>query len=249
MSNEIKLNFDKTITKLAGNELGKHTYNNQVKDKINYTDNEIILIFPERIDLIASSFIQGFFEEIIRNIGISGVENKVVIKSSIEEIKNKIIQNLLWFVGGLHLEIAALVVSILAVIITIINFLFQQKRETKFFRKNLDAEYFNEIYKDSFIFKIPTSRRYISFTTEGNLVGVEKLIEELTNVRAHSIYYHYNDFDYYSSLKEQVESIEDFLVLTAQKTLHGEDQNDFFNKLNTKIKKLYEINYKKYIGK
>lgn len=95
MSNEIKLNFDKTITKLAGNELGKHTYNNQVKDKINYTDNEIILIFPERIDLIASSFIQGFFEEIIRNIGISGVENKVVIKSSIEEIKNKIIQNLL----------------------------------------------------------------------------------------------------------------------------------------------------------
>lgn len=147
------------------------------------------------------------------------------------------------------MEIAALVVSILAVIITIINFLFQQKRETKFFRKNLDAEYFNEIYKDSFIFKIPTSRRYISFTTEGNLVGVEKLIEELTNVRAHSIYYHYNDFDYYSSLKEQVESIEDFLVLTAQKTLHGEDQNDFFNKLNTKIKKLYEINYKKYIGK
>lgn len=85
---------DKTVTKLAGNEYGREIYNQQVKGKIDF-NNKICISFPERIDYIGSSFIQGFFAEIVSNIGIKGVEDNVVIISSIEDEKKDIINNLL----------------------------------------------------------------------------------------------------------------------------------------------------------
>ncbi|MGE7753237.1 hypothetical protein [Lysinibacillus fusiformis] len=94
MNNNFVLEFDKMITKLAGNPLGKQIFQEQVMGKIDYKNN-ITITIPDRIDTIASSFIQGFFEDIVKNIGISGIEDKVTIISSIPDMKNLIIQNLL----------------------------------------------------------------------------------------------------------------------------------------------------------
>lgn len=94
MSNIIELHFDNSITMLTGNQFGKHIYKTQVEDKVDYGDSQITLIFPERIDLVASSFIQGFFEGIIENVGIVGIESNLKIKSSIEDLKLKIIEDL-----------------------------------------------------------------------------------------------------------------------------------------------------------
>lgn len=94
MNNDFELEFDKMITKLAGNPLGKQVFQQQLMGKVDY-ESMITIRFPDRIDTIASSFIQGFFEEIVKNIGIRGIEDKVTIISSIPDIKNLIIQNLL----------------------------------------------------------------------------------------------------------------------------------------------------------
>ncbi|WP_139990883.1 hypothetical protein [Paenibacillus paridis] len=94
MHNNFELIFDKMVTKLAGNPLGKQVFKEQLLGKVNY-ENNFTIIIPERIDTIASSFIQGFFEDIVKNIGISGIEDKVSIISSIPDIKNLIIRNLL----------------------------------------------------------------------------------------------------------------------------------------------------------
>jgi hypothetical protein len=94
MYNNFELKFDKTITKLAGNPLGKQIFQEQIMGKIDY-ESHISIIIPDRIDTIASSFIQGFFEDIVSNIGISGIEDKVKIISSIPDIKTLVIQNLL----------------------------------------------------------------------------------------------------------------------------------------------------------
>ncbi|GKU78000.1 hypothetical protein [Paenibacillus sp. L3-i20] len=92
--NNVVLEFDKMITKLAGNPLGKQVFKVQVKDKIIY-GGDIFITIPDRIDTIASSFIQGFFEDFVKNIGIQGIEDKVTIISSIPDLKKIIIQNLL----------------------------------------------------------------------------------------------------------------------------------------------------------
>lgn len=94
-NNEFKLTFsDKTLSNLTGNKYGRSTFNSQVKNSISY-DKPIVIVFPDYIDNIGSSFIQGFFDEIVGQIGLSGIENMVEIRSNtIENIKSYILKKL-----------------------------------------------------------------------------------------------------------------------------------------------------------
>lgn len=94
MSNRIEIKVDKAITGLAGYDYGKKIFMEQAADKIDFND-KIIIVFPENIQRMASSFIQGFFEEIVKNIGISGIEANVEIQSGNEKLKNIILDNLI----------------------------------------------------------------------------------------------------------------------------------------------------------
>lgn len=91
---EITLNFDKTVSNLTGNKFGRNEFDRQVKDSISY-DKKIILHFPDNIKNIASSFIQGFFDAMVKEIGINGIENSVDMTStSIPSIKEYILKKL-----------------------------------------------------------------------------------------------------------------------------------------------------------
>ena len=94
MDNIIKLKFEKSLEGLAGYEFGMETYKNQVENRINF-DQKITIVFPDNIQRIASSFIQGFFENIVQHIGVSGVEKNIEINSTKEELKKILISNLL----------------------------------------------------------------------------------------------------------------------------------------------------------
>ena len=94
MDNIIKLKFEKSLEGLAGYEFGMETYKNQVENRINF-DQKITIVLPDNIQRIASSFIQGFFENIVQHIGVSGVEKNIEIISTKEELKKIIISNLL----------------------------------------------------------------------------------------------------------------------------------------------------------
>ena len=86
MDNIIKLKFEKSLEGLAGYEFGMETYKNQVENRINF-DQKITIVFPDNIQRIASSFIQGFFENIVQHIGVSGVVKNIEIISTKEELK------------------------------------------------------------------------------------------------------------------------------------------------------------------
>lgn len=97
MTNEIKLRFDSTITGLAGYQYGKKVFEDQVQGQIDYKNEKIVLWFPDNIRRMASSFIQGFFEDIVKSIGIEGIEKKVEISSGNNKnnLKEMVINNLL----------------------------------------------------------------------------------------------------------------------------------------------------------
>ena len=67
MENVIKLEVEKTISRLAGNKYGKDIYENQVKKFININEYNVIII-PDTIEDIAISFVQGFTSEIFEQI-------------------------------------------------------------------------------------------------------------------------------------------------------------------------------------
>ena len=89
----IQLQFGKTVTRLAGNDYGRQIYEEQVKDIIDFSTVTQI-VFPSQIISIASSFVQGFFDEIVANIGILGVGKQVLIVAPSINVEEKIIKNL-----------------------------------------------------------------------------------------------------------------------------------------------------------
>ena len=84
--NIIRLQFDKSLSCLAGNPYGKSVYDDQVKGKLDFKCKNIIE-FPSYIDDIAISFIQGFFKNIVMD--------NVEIRVSSEDLRKKILDNVL----------------------------------------------------------------------------------------------------------------------------------------------------------
>lgn len=90
----ISLKFNNTVRRLAGYPYGKAVFNEQVRDSIDYNCT-VYIDFPEQIIRVASSFVQGFFEEIIQNVGFLGIGKRVVIRSPHREIVDSIMKNLM----------------------------------------------------------------------------------------------------------------------------------------------------------
>ncbi len=91
--NKIELKFDKSLSGLAGNSYGVSEYNSQLKDKFDWNGMNVI-IFPNHIEKIGISFIQGFFSAILEKINKNDIEKYIKIESSSEELTSKIIENI-----------------------------------------------------------------------------------------------------------------------------------------------------------
>ena len=86
---------DRSLTKLAGNIYGRKLFDEQVDGKINMNE-PFVIVFPDQIDYLASSFIQGFFGKIYTEIGREGMEkNFDVIVPKILNPKKAILDRLM----------------------------------------------------------------------------------------------------------------------------------------------------------
>ena len=87
--NIINLEFNKLITNLSGNRLGVKVFKDQVKDRfVPGKQNEVV--FPEQIEDIASSFIQGLYSEISEKYGKIEAKNFMILTSQNNKAQEKI---------------------------------------------------------------------------------------------------------------------------------------------------------------
>lgn len=93
MNNRIILKFDKSLTNLAGYDYGLEIYNEQIKGKID-VEKEFLLEFPDQIRGVASSFVQGLFANIVKQIGLLATEERTQIISKDPRLHNSILNKL-----------------------------------------------------------------------------------------------------------------------------------------------------------
>lgn len=93
--NRIELVFGKADTRLAGNPYGRSVYKEQVEGKIDFSGKNVIC-FPQNIEKIASSFVQGFFAEIINQIGFEKIQDVIRISASSDKIVDNMWKDLLY---------------------------------------------------------------------------------------------------------------------------------------------------------
>lgn len=85
---------DKSLTKLAGNPFGRELFDEQIRGKIDL-NVPFTIEFPEQIDYLASSFIQGFFGGIYLTIGRDGMEkNFNIIAPAIPNARKVVMERL-----------------------------------------------------------------------------------------------------------------------------------------------------------
>ena len=92
--NRIELVFGKADTRLAGNPYGRSVYKEQVEGKIDYSAKNVIC-FPQNIEKIASSFVQGFFAEIVEQVGFDRVQDVIRVTASTDQIVENVWKDLL----------------------------------------------------------------------------------------------------------------------------------------------------------
>ena len=95
MINEINLIFDKSTTRLAGNPYGRSVFREQIEKAIKY-DKKNVIVFPDNIERVASSFIQGMFAEIVEKIGYAGVIEHITLKAKTEELAKEMYEDLIY---------------------------------------------------------------------------------------------------------------------------------------------------------
>ncbi|MGL5965438.1 MAG: hypothetical protein ACRCZ9_00745 [Fusobacteriaceae bacterium] len=90
--NRIVLTFDKSLTAIAGYKFGEEIYEKQVEDKYK-SGNKNIIEFPEQIDSVAISFVQGFLKKLLKNNRISKIKEEIEIVGNSKFVKkfNKVI--------------------------------------------------------------------------------------------------------------------------------------------------------------
>lgn len=84
---EIMLDIPNTFSGLAGNKYGRKIYDEQVAGKID-DFKDVVIVFPDNITDIATSFLQGFFKIPVDSIGVEGIMKNFTYKSHIPELEN-----------------------------------------------------------------------------------------------------------------------------------------------------------------
>ena len=86
-SNSVTLKFPENIRALGSFMQGRQDYDDQVRNKIDFTAPYIIEI-PDQIEWVSASYVQGFMEHIVSHLGYSKALDLMTVKCSNKNIKH-----------------------------------------------------------------------------------------------------------------------------------------------------------------
>lgn len=122
-------------------------------------------------------------------------------------------------------DIVAIIISVLSLVITILSLIMQKRQNIT----NLQAIYFEEIFKEYFMSKIPDKLRLLSFDDNGKLSKTYRdIINVFLDMVIDSAYFAYAKKDFYDELQQKTKDLEEKLILMANnEILEVEKQNAF----------------------
>ncbi len=139
------------------------------------------------------------------------------------------------------MEVASLIISIVALLSSVIVAIYDKRVDKKLNDITMESLYFNELYKDLLLNKIPENRLKITINYEGKLIGGDDLVKTLKEIRRNSTYFLYTDKRFYERLKNSAQELEDYILSTEDKVLEGEEQTEVLNCITNKISNIYKV--------
>lgn len=143
------------------------------------------------------------------------------------------------------MEVAALIISIVSLLISIVIAFVENKNSKKINDINLEAELSKDIIKQFLTETFPGAVTKIHFKGR-KLSNIVHLQNALNNLRNKLRFFKYCDESFYSKLKEKTQSLEDYIVLNEGRTFNVEDQSEVMNEIVSQMTDIYTLLKEKY---
>lgn len=143
----------------------------------------------------------------------------------------------------------SLVISIISLLISTGLAIYKIYDTKKMDKAKMETEYFDSLYKDYLLIKLPKARAKMLFGQDYKLIGSQELTQLLNDIRQDSLYFMYSDSIFYNDLKCQLQNLEDYIVSHEDKSLIAEEQTEFLSNIQKKLTNIYELMLKKHNGK
>lgn len=152
--------------------------------------------------------------------------------------------------GFQSMDFVAISISFVSLITTILFAILSYRQNAKFKDIDLEAGFIKELFEKYFVKMIPEQREKIRCGANGYLELDNHLCNTLNDIRREFEYFKFLDYAFYRELGSQVHDIDDLLVKSHNHRLDdSSDVQDLFDRLDSKLKKLYRLVSRKYHGK
>mgnify|MGYP004465506859 CR=1 FL=1 len=140
------------------------------------------------------------------------------------------------------------ILSIIAIIISIGVPAIEYYKDKKINSINIDIQYYDKVYSEYLLERIPECRLKIEQKYDGTILGVDQFIELLREMRKKSLYFKFANEEFYYEFRRLVQALEDELVLISDK-VDKENYRLFRKSIDGKIYQIYECIHKAAHGK
>lgn len=142
-------------------------------------------------------------------------------------------------------ELAPTIIAGIALIISIISIIITYKQNQKLSALNMQSRYYEKIFDEYLINKIPKGRKYLKYLDDGSFTGANKLIDTLSDLKNESLYFKYHNEEFYDDLVNLIETLEKILTDFSNSSEKDQDrQYKNLDKIKSKIVDIYQLIYK-----
>lgn len=143
------------------------------------------------------------------------------------------------------MEVAALIISILAIFISIGVPVYEKNNAKKVNDINLNSEYLKEIYISYLTKEIPKSRKIMRFKYN-ILCDTNDFCNTLKSFLSDIQFYMYIDKLFYERLKQEIQDLEDFVMDSDSKTFSDFEKTKFWDAVDKHLDSIYDLMNQKY---
>lgn len=141
-----------------------------------------------------------------------------------------------------------LVLSIVAIIISLAAIAFEFFGNQRINRVNLRSTYYVEIYNNFLVTKIPEARNKLIYNNN-RISNTDELIDVLNDMRRKSLFFKYQDEKFYKKICDLLQSLEDKLVTDGDESLDSDEYCSFTKEVKESIDKIYKMIFDRYTGR
>ncbi len=147
------------------------------------------------------------------------------------------------------MELAALIISIFALLLSIKTACDEAKRDYKITRITIEAEIYKKVFDNYLIKRIPEARGYLLINVNNLLQDDQLLIDELNAMRRSALVFRYAKPAFYKDLKRSLQAFEDYLVSSEGIVFVGDEKTDFLKNVQEYLTEIYDLVFNAYSGK